>query len=80
MELKHVVTFSCSVCVCQPANGCFTCHSLVEIIFFSNLTSFTVPIRKKEQKAQKIKKKFTKTEKNYHKVTTLKCWSTLKHW
>ena len=58
-EYQHERARTSGCWVFQPANGCFACRSLVEIIFFSILSSFSVfyhlfPSTKKEVKHKNI--------------------------
>ena len=65
-------------CVFWPANGCFACHLLVEIIFFSVLNIFSVTNSKK--RAKNKENLHTKNGVYQCLAATLKQGLTPKHW
>ena len=69
-------------CVFWLVTGCFTCHLLVEVIFFGILTSFTINNGKKKRKCKKQKKICKNRKRGVYQLlgVTLKCWLTPKRW
>ena len=67
-------------CAFQLVNGCFACHSMAEITFFSIFLSFSLTNRKKENRRKK-EKIYNKQKRESKSVdVTFKHWLTPKFW
>ena len=66
LQIRYICQITC--CVLRPANRCFAHHSMVEIIFFSILTSFLTKLRTRQHKDAEIPKKIILTSEQHANI------------